>query len=235
LLDHLSLDEYNENAIITLSNTTRSSSPDGLALKKSSLHAAASRFTHQLPLSAATTQKSKILKTPPTDVDSSKHNASARQRPTSKLSSPFSAVNFDQNNNSSCLSNFNYFDTPGTTINKPSTSPANLTACCSCKSTTDNEHTASNSALSTLHEDTATFIDRSASNSSATDIVLDVYLLAECCFNELVAKNGGDNLIDLGEQGCCIHRTVDETGVVSLPYSAELLERWNISMITNKR
>ncbi len=63
-------------------------------------------------------------------------------------------------------------------------------------------------------------------NNTTTNLVINVYLLAECCYNELIGADStsasGHNLI-LSSYS----KSSEEL------FSAELLERWNISMITN--
>jgi hypothetical protein len=212
MLDHLSLDEYNENALTNVNS-------DIFALKTK---AASTLFNSQLLTpSQSPTISSKSLKS---TIDANKH-AKNRANSITKLSS----ANSDQNNNSTSLSNFNFFDS----------SSSQSVNSCSCRKSLENSNELNISTLvsiATTQEDTSLF----SSNSSATDIVIDVCLLAECCYNDLISQSG-DNLIDLNsfsEEGsvkCCIHSQQQSTQNALLPYSFEILERWNISMITNKR
>jgi hypothetical protein len=66
-------------------------------------------------------------------------------------------------------------------------------------------------------------------SNSITTILIDVYLLADCCYQELTSISG-DNLIDLNH---LIEQFNDRQEAI--PFSFELLERWSISMITGKK
>ncbi len=239
MLDHLSLDQYNENAIVNNNNNNNVHS-DIFALKSRAASTLFSNLTpSQSPTSIATSKqllKSTVL------IDAHKNVSKQHQQQqtgsglTAKLSS--SALNFDQNNNSTSLSNFNYFEPNGSSISERS-------SICSCHSNSKSPDASGNNELSIstlVHNNSVSLQEQEAllaqSNSSATDIVIDVYLLAECCYNELVAQSG-DNLIDLSafKSTCRIHseQSGTEKTAVQPPYSFETLERWNISMITNKR
>jgi hypothetical protein len=78
----------------------------------------------------------------------------------------------------------------------------------------------------------------SATNSTTTDqptedliivntnITIDVYLLADCCYDEFV-KLFGQNLIS--------RTAFDEQIRTNSNFTFELLERWSINMLTNKK
>jgi len=59
-----------------------------------------------------------------------------------------------------------------------------------------------------------------------TNITIDVYLLADCCYNEFV-KLFGQNLIT--------RAAFDEQIRANSNFTFELLERWSINMLTNKK
>ena len=77
---------------------------------------------------------------------------------------------------------------------------------------------------------------------NTTTININVYLLAECCFKQLITETAGENLIDLDNHEEDERRHIvklvekeDEEEGICLPFSSELLEHWSISMVTNKR
>jgi hypothetical protein len=73
----------------------------------------------------------------------------------------------------------------------------------------------------------------------STNLIIDVYLLADCCFKELIQKQQTHHIVDIDNISDTF---IDFTGEVSSSslssspfYSSELLERWSINMISYKK
>ena len=81
-----------------------------------------------------------------------------------------------------------------------------------------------------------------STSSVETTIVIDVYLLANCCYQQLLAKSADTTsfgLIDLSNSSQTTaninNNVANNNSDDKSTYTFELLERWNISMITSKK
>lgn len=82
--------------------------------------------------------------------------------------------------------------------------------------------------VNATNSNTTTTTDQQIEDSISvnTNITIDVYLLADCCYDEFV-KLFGQNLI--------ARAAFDEQIRTNSNFTFELLERWSINMLTNKK